>query len=74
MLPGVRARSEPPFLHVLAQVRGAVGETRHAVDDVDHEVEAVEVVQHHHVERRRRRAFLLVAAHVEVARGSPGGR
>jgi hypothetical protein len=38
----------------------------HAVDHVDHEVEAVEVVEHHHVERRRRGALLLVAAHVDV--------
>ena len=37
-----------------------------AVDHVDDEVEAVEVVQHDHVERRRRRALLLVAAHVDV--------
>ncbi len=47
-----------------------VGEAGHAVDHVHHEVVAVEVVEHDHVERRRRRALLLVAAHVEVRRGS----
>ena len=42
-------------------------EPGHPVDDVDHEVEPVEVVEHDHVERRRGRALLLVAADVEVA-------
>ncbi len=66
VLARVRPRGEPPFGHVLAQMRCTVGEARHAVDHVDHEVEPVEVVEHDHVERRRRRAFLLVAADVEV--------
>ena len=43
-------------------------ETGHAVDHVDHEVEAVEIVEHHHVERRRRRPLFLVPANVQVAR------
>ena len=60
-------RLEPPVVHLLPEVRGPGGEPGHAVDDVLHEVEPVEVVQHHHVERRRRRALLLVAAHVQVA-------
>ena len=47
-----------------------VAEPGDAVDDVHHEVEAVHVVEHDHVERRRGRALLLVAADVEVARGS----
>ena len=51
-----------------------VREPGHAVDHVDHEVEAVEVVQHHHVERRRRRALLLVAAHVQVVVVRRAGR
>src|SRR5438874_899721 len=37
-----------------------------AVDDVHHEVEAVEIVEHDHVERRRGRALLLVPPHVQV--------
>ncbi len=46
----------------------------HAVDHVDYEVEAVEVVEHHHVERRRGGALLLVAAHVDVVVvGAPVG-
>jgi len=36
----------------LAQLRVLDGQPRHPVDHVDHQVEAVEVVQHHHVERR----------------------
>ena len=55
-------------------LRRALAEPGHAVDHVDDEVEAVEVVQHHHVERRRRRALLLVAAHVEVVVVRRAGR
>src|SRR3954447_23973443 len=39
---------------------GAAPDPGHACDDVEHEMEAVDVVHHHHVERRRRRAALLV--------------
>ena len=46
--------------------RRSVAKSGHAVDHVDDEVEAVEVVEHDHVERRRRRALFLVAAHVQV--------
>jgi hypothetical protein len=52
---------------VLAEPGRLAGQSRDAVDDVDHEMEAVEVVEHDHVERRRRRPFLLVATHVQVA-------
>src|SRR5664280_1096194 len=52
--------------HVLAQVRGSLAQARNTVDYIDHEVKAVEVVEHHHVERRGRRALLLVSAHVDV--------
>ena len=65
-LAGVRAVAQPLVDHVLPDVRGALAESWDAVDHVDHEVEAVEVVQHDHVERRRGRPLLLVAAHVEV--------
>ena len=68
------ARAKARVLHLLAKVRGPLPEARHAVDDVHHEVEAVEVVEHHHVERRRRRSLLFVAAHVHVAVvGAPVG-
>ena len=50
----------------LLGVRCRGSELRHAVDDVGHEVKAVEVVHDHHVERRRGRALLLEAAHVQV--------
>ena len=66
VLARVRTRAQARVDHLLAQRRRGVAERRDAVDHVDHEVEAVEVVQHHHVERRRRRALLLVAAHVQV--------
>ena len=41
-------------------------ERRHAVDHIDDEVVAIEVVEHDHVEGRGRRAFLLVSADVDV--------
>ncbi len=63
---GVRASLDPPVDHQLANVARAGAEARHAVDDIDHEVEPVEVVEHDHVERRRGRAFLLVPADVQV--------
>ena len=66
MLARIGAVAQPLVGHVLAQVRGALGQAGDAVDHVHHEVEAVEVVEHHHVERRRGGALLLVAAHVDV--------
>src|SRR5262249_10476210 len=55
----------PPVLDELVAdgllgVGGACPQLGHAVDDVLHEVEAVEVVQHAHVERRGGGALLLV--------------
>ena len=47
-------------------VRRALGKSRHAIDHIDHEMEAVEIVEHHHVERCRRRALFFVSAHVHV--------
>src|SRR2546421_2428386 len=52
--------------HVLPDVTGARPQPGNPVDDIHHQVEAVEVVQHHHVKRGRRCPLLLVAAHVEV--------
>ena len=52
-----------------------IAQRRHAVDHVDRQMEAVELVQHRHVERRRGRAFFLVAAHVHVVViGAPVGQ
>jgi len=42
----------------LLGVGGARAQGRHAVDDVGHEVEGVEVVQHDHVEGRGRGALV----------------
>ena len=64
--PRVRAGLDPLVHHQLAHVAGPRAEARDAVDDVDHEVVAVEVVEHDHVERRRGGALLLVAADVQV--------
>ena len=57
--------------HLLHGVGAAVAELGQALDDVDDEVEAVELVEHAHVKRRRDRALLDVAAdeHVLVAAG-----
>ncbi len=63
----VRASFEASVLHCLPEVGGVCGEPRHAIDDVDDQMEAIEIVEHDHVERRRRRPFFLVSAHVEVA-------
>ena len=45
-------------------VRAELG---HAIDHDVHEVKAVELIHHEEVERRGDRAFLLVAAHMEIA-------
>jgi len=53
-------------LHELAEPRGLGAQSRHPVNHVLHEVEAVHLVHHHHVERGGGGAFLLVAADVDV--------
>ena len=52
--------------HLLTNRGSVLSEAGDPIDDIDHEVVAVEVVAHDHVEGGRRRAFLDVAAHVEV--------
>ena len=47
---------------------------RQPIDDVLHQVEAVELVLHPHVEGGRDRALLLVAADVQVAVGAAVGQ
>jgi hypothetical protein len=47
-------------------VRGARGEPRHAVDHVDHQIEAVDLVDDGELERGVDIALLLVAPHVQV--------
>src|SRR5450759_979017 len=53
-------------LHQLAYVTGPRGEARDSVDGGDHQMEAVQVVEHDHVERGGGRALFLVAADVDV--------
>ena len=57
--------------HLLHGVGAAVAELGQALDDVDDEVEAVELIEHAHVKRRCDRALLDVAAdeHVLVVAG-----
>src|SRR3954452_15321857 len=52
--------------HLLTEARGALAEAGNAVNDVDDEVEAVDVVAHCHIEGRSHRALFLVAADVHV--------
>ena len=66
MLAGVGAVAQSLVGHVLTQRSGTLGQARHPVDDVHHEMETVEVVEHHHVKRRCGRALLLVTTHVNV--------
>src|SRR5919204_4848767 len=62
----VLAAAQARVDHLLPNVRRPGSERRHAVDDVDDEVVAVEGVEHDHVERRRRGPIFLVAANVDV--------
>src|SRR5882762_1551102 len=52
--------------HRPLEIGGARAELRHALDHVQNEMEAIEIVQHHHVERRRGRPLLLEAADVQI--------
>src|SRR5712672_2792787 len=54
------------ILKLLLQVDTRTARLRETVDGVDHEVKAVEVVQHRHVEGGRNRTLLLVAADMQV--------
>src|SRR5438552_16828184 len=54
--------AQPPVDHLLPDMSRRGTERRHAVDHIDDEVVAIEVVEHDHVEGRGRRAFLLVSA------------
>ena len=53
--------------HRLLQIGALAAGLGQVVDDVLHEMEAVEFVLHAHVEGGGDRAFLLVAAHVKIA-------
>src|SRR6201986_4614228 len=66
VLAGVTTGGEARIGHLLTEHRGPAGQPVDPVDDLHHQVEAVQVVEHHHVERRRRGAALLEAADVHV--------
>src|SRR2546421_11070903 len=64
MVPCVLAVAQPLVHHPLPHMPGAGAKPRNAVDDIHHQVEAIQIVQHHHVERRRGGSLFLVATHV----------
>src|SRR4051794_21086855 len=64
--PSVGGGGQSGVDHLLPQRRRPLPEARYAVDNVDDQVEAVDVVAHGHVERRRDRALFLVAPDVQV--------
>ncbi len=66
MLTRVLARCQARIGHPLPQHRSPAGQALHPVDDVDHQVEAIQVIEHHHVERRSRGASLLEPAHMDA--------
>ena len=62
------------ILQVLPDVRRDSRQTRHAVDHVDREMEAVDLVAHAHIERRGGGAFFFISAHVQLLVGAPVGQ
>jgi carbamate kinase len=66
------ARSACP--HHLLQIGALAAQMRQPIDDVLHQMEAVQIVLHAHVEGGGDRAFLLVAAHMQVAVGPAIGQ
>src|SRR5437868_8011407 len=66
MVAGVGTDAQAGVGHPLPQVGGGGGQAGDAVDDVDDQVVAVDVVEHRHVEGRGRGALLLVPAYMQV--------
>jgi hypothetical protein len=50
----------------LLGVRGHGTESGDTIDDVGHEVKAIEIIHHHHVERRHGGPFFFEAAHMQI--------
>ena len=47
-------------------MRGDIAQTRHAIDHVSGQVEAIQIVEHGHVERRGRGALFFITANVKI--------
>src|SRR5262245_57400756 len=74
ILPGPRPVLGSLVLHELPDSSRPRPETRHPVDDVDHQMEPVHVVHHDHVEGSGGGPLLLVAAYVQIpVVGTPVG-
>ena len=58
----------------LLQIGALAAQVGQAIDDILHEVKAIQIVLHPHVEGGGDRAFLLIAAHVQVAVGAAVGQ
>src|SRR5438128_1683709 len=48
----------------LVRAGGATTKLGHAIDYIEREIKAIDIVQHAHIERSRRSAFFLIAAHM----------
>src|SRR5579871_3803434 len=66
VLGDIQLMLDQPVSQELLQLYTFTCQTRDPVDHVDHQMKAIQVVQHGHVEGRRRCALLLVAAHVQI--------
>ena len=54
------------ILELLLQINALVAGLWQAVDDVHHEVKAIQIIQHRHIERRGNGALFLVAADMDI--------
>ena len=58
----------------LPQVRGNFRQVRYAINDIDRQMKAVDLVAYAHIERRGRGAFFFVSAHMKLLVGAPVGK
>ena len=66
MLNDVLLVTNQPIEHFLKHMRANRLQLRYSLDNVHHQVKAVQVIQHHHIERGSCGSLLFVAAHVQV--------
>ena len=69
MLVDVELVFDKLVLNHLLEIGSLAAQMRQAVDDILHEMKAVQIVLHPHIEGGGDRALLLIAAHVEVTVG-----